>query len=137
MTATDVCETGIQPTLDTAWWWEALERGELQVPTCKPCTKRFFPPQPFCCHCGSKDWYGAPNRGTGTVYSWVVIHRAFAPDYADKVPYAIVAVDLDEGCRMIGRYLGDHQSLQDGLAVRFRMFRENNNALLGFEACST
>lgn len=127
-------ETGIQPTLDTAWWWQALDRGELLVPTCRTCAHRFFPPQPFCNNCGSQDCYGAPSVGTGTIYSWVVIHRAFAPDYADKLPYAIVAVDLDDGGRMIGRYLGDPLTLRDGLPVHFRMFREGNDALLGFEA---
>ena len=127
-------ETRIEGTLDTAWWWEALRSEELLVPTCRTCDKRFFPPQPFCNNCGSKDWYGAQSGGMGKIYSWVVIHRPFAPEYADKVPYAIVAVDLDEGCRLIGRYLGDLDLIRDGLPVHFRAFREAGEALLGFEA---
>ena len=35
-------------------------------------------------------------KGTGTVYSWVVAHRATLPEFATLVPYTIVLVRLDE-----------------------------------------
>ena len=40
-------------------------------------------------------------RGTGSVYSYAVTHRAFHPAWADRVPYAVVTVTLDEGVRMV------------------------------------
>jgi uncharacterized OB-fold protein len=123
----------VEPTVDTRPWWEALARGELTVPTCHSCSKKFFPPQAFCCNCGSSDWSCDPSDGVGKLYSWVVIHHAFSPEVADKVPYAIVAVDLDDGGRLIGRLLGEPSGLQNSMPMRARIFLENGNPLLGFE----
>ena len=81
---------------DTEAWWAELAAGRLTIPCCWSCETRFFPPQPYCHACGSGEWSLASVRGTGRVYSWVVTHRAFAPEFAADVPYAIVAVDLDD-----------------------------------------
>jgi len=132
MSETDLIDL-VHPTLDTQWWWDALSRGELQVPACKSCRSRFFPPQAFCPECGSADVYGAPTSGCGNVYSWVVIHRAFSPALADQVPYAIVATDMEEGGRLIGRYLGDLHALRDALLVRVRIAQRSGIPVLGFE----
>jgi uncharacterized OB-fold protein len=123
----------VQPNLDTAWWWKALAQDELLVPACRACSRRFFPPQAFCPNCGSKDWHGAASNGRGKVYSWIVTHRAFAPELADEVPYAIVAVDLDDGGRLIGRYFGEFSELRDALPVRAKIYRKDADTLLGFE----
>ena len=126
-------KTHIEPTLDTGWWWSALSRGELLMPTCRTCNHRFFPPQPFCPNCGSENWYGAANTGLGKIYSWVVTHRAFSPDFSQDVPYANVAVDLDDGGRLIGRYFGDIEAIRDALPVRVKIYHDRDAALLGFE----
>jgi uncharacterized protein len=124
----------VHANLDTAWWWQALRQGRLLVPTCRECSHRFFPPQPFCPDCGSRNWFGAESGGRGKVYSWVVIHRAFGPEFGDQVPYAIVAVDLDEGGRVVGRLLSDWNDLADALPVTFEPFHRQGDTLLGFSA---
>ncbi|GAA1844923.1 hypothetical protein GCM10009836_25530 [Pseudonocardia ailaonensis] len=106
-----------EPGHDTVPWWEALAEGQLTVPTCDDCRRRFFPPQPYCPHCGSTSAQLQPHAGDGTVYSWVVVHRAFAEEFAGDVPYGIVAVDLDGGGRLVGRFSGDPGLLRDGLPV--------------------
>ena len=133
MSQASVSAPSVHPNLDTQWWWEALARGELLVPTCRSCGNRFFPPQAFCPNCGSQDWHGGTTSGTGKVYSWIVTHRAFSPEFGDDVPYAIVAVDLDDRGRLIGRYFGDLNSLRDALPVRATLFSRNDETLLGFE----
>lgn len=125
--------THVEPTLDTKTWWDLLAKGTVSVPSCRSCGGKFFPPQAFCCHCGSAEWSCEPTDGQGQVYSWVVVHRPFSPETADKVPYGIVAVDLREGGRLIGRYLGDPADLKDALPVRAKVFHENEDPLLGFE----
>lgn len=35
------------------------------------------------------------------IYSLSVAHRAFHPAWADRVPYTVVTVELDEGVRMV------------------------------------
>jgi uncharacterized OB-fold protein len=41
--------------------------------------------------------------GDGRVYSWVRVHRPFGDDHAGDAPYTIAVVELDEGCRVLGR----------------------------------
>ena len=36
-----------------------------------------------------------PLKGTGTVYSYVVVHHVTVPAFADDVPYVIAHVTLD------------------------------------------
>ena len=43
------------------------------------------------------------HGGHLSVYSWVGVHRALDPAFADDVPYTVAAVDLDEGARVIVR----------------------------------
>lgn len=58
---------------------------------------------PSCPWCGSEEWTAQEVSGTGVVYSWVVVHQALTPSFADEVPYVIATVALDVGCRMFGR----------------------------------
>ena len=127
-------DPGIRPSVDTGWWWQALAQGELLVPTCRACAKNFFPPQAFCPNCGSHDLFGKRTAGLGTIYSWTVTHRAFAPQFSDRTPYAIVAVDLDDGGRLVGRYLDDPAAIHDRMPVRVALFHDGAENLLGFEA---
>jgi hypothetical protein len=132
---TDVTVRGYMPpvpNLDTQWWWDALGTGRLTMPECHTCRYRFFPPQPFCPNCGSADWTPVEPDGRGRVYSWVVAHRAFGPEFQDDVPYGIVAVDMVDGGRLIGRYLGNPDELSADLPVRAEIYRVEGTALLGF-----
>jgi len=120
--------------LDSRGWWDALETGALEIPRCQGCGRGFFPPQPGCPHCGASSWQLAPSSGEGRLYSWVVIHHAFDPAFADDVPYVIAAVELD-GVRLIGRWLeGTLVSLQGGMPVVAAVYRAGEQALLGFQA---
>jgi uncharacterized OB-fold protein len=46
--------------------------------------------------------------GLGRVYSWVVVHQASLPGFAEAVPYVVAAIELDEqvGLRLIARMIG-------------------------------
>ena len=53
--------------------------------------------------------------GTGTVYTYTVVHQQFVP--AD-VPYVVVAVDLPEGIRIVSNLVdADPNQLEIGLPV--------------------
>jgi uncharacterized protein len=41
--------------------------------------------------------------GNGRVYSWVTARVAMTTASAADVPYAVAVVELDEGCRVLGR----------------------------------
>jgi len=125
----------IEPEIDvdTRWWWDALGEGRLELPQCQSCSRSFFPPQPSCSHCGSTAWKRIQSTGKGRIYSWVVVHKALDPLFAKEVPYPIVAVELEEGVRLIGRYRGDTNALREDAPVRTFIYRIETTHLLGFE----
>jgi uncharacterized OB-fold protein len=87
-----------------------------------------------CPHCGSADITRRRSAGTGTVYSWVVVHRTLTEPFTGQTPYSVVAVDLDVGARVFGRWLGDPGELDPGLAVRASPYPAGTEYALGFIA---
>lgn len=82
------------PDLDSAPWWEALERRELLLQRCVGCGRLRWPPRGACNDCGSLDWAWLPASGTGTIASWTVSHHAFGPGV--ETPFVTVLVRLDD-----------------------------------------
>jgi uncharacterized OB-fold protein len=88
---------------ESAAFWQLLTEHRIQLQTCSLCGHRRFPPMPSCPYCGGTDAEIVAVPGTGTIYSWVRVHRALSAAMASEVPYCIVTVDLDGGSRMFGR----------------------------------
>jgi uncharacterized OB-fold protein len=38
-----------------------------------------------------------PASGRGTVHTFTVLHKVYRKDYAERVPYNVVVVELEEG----------------------------------------
>jgi uncharacterized OB-fold protein len=91
------------PTPETAHYWEGTARGELRLQRCRGCTTIYFPPQPFCRECGSDDVEVVRASGRGSLYSYVITHRA-APGF--EAPYVIAVVQLEEGPRLLSNLVG-------------------------------
>lgn len=89
--------------LDSAFHWEGLRSHEIRLQCCVGCGKFRFPPMPTCPYCACPDFEVRQIAGGGTLYSWIVVHRAFSPEFSSQVPYTLVTVTLDEGCRIVGR----------------------------------
>jgi hypothetical protein len=70
--------------------------GELMVQSCKACGHDQHPPEELCRSCGSHDVAPRRSDGTGRVESAVVVHRAVHPLLADRVPYVVAVVSLDD-----------------------------------------
>jgi uncharacterized OB-fold protein len=47
-----------------------------------------------------------PSPGRGEVYAFSVMHRAGSPFLADRVPYVVALVQLDEGARLMTNIVG-------------------------------
>jgi hypothetical protein len=82
---------------DTLGWWQAAAERRLVVQACRSCGRRQLPPGPRCRRCRADDlgWDAVP--GTGTVYTYTVVHRAPLPSLAARGPYVVVVVELDDG----------------------------------------
>ncbi len=88
-------------------YWEAAARGELMVQACASCGKLRHYPRLICdrCHDDSVSWTALSARGV--IHSWTVAHHAFHPAFIPELPYTIVTVDLEEGVRALGRWIGE------------------------------
>ena len=84
-------------------YWDGLAEERLRLQRCSGCGSHRFPAMPGCPGCGGEDWEWVDAAGTGRLYSWVTVHQAFSPDFADDTPYTIATVELDEGCRVLAR----------------------------------
>lgn len=89
----------------SAPFWEACGRHELLVQRCSACGTWRHPPRPMCPACHSFDHSFEQVAGTGRIWSWIVAHPPVLPAFADRAPYNVVVVELDEGVRMIGSLL--------------------------------
>jgi len=82
-------------------FWEATKRHELVLQHCLKCGVYRYPAGLTCPECVSDELEWRKVSGRGVVYTWTVFHRAYHPAFANEIPYAVVAVELDEGPRMI------------------------------------
>lgn len=81
-------------TSDVKPFWDAAERGELLVKTCKSCGKLHYYPRAHCPYCMSGETEWAQVSGRGTIYSYSVMRRA-------PQPFAIAYVALEEGITVL------------------------------------
>jgi uncharacterized protein len=88
-------------TGDDQPFWDAAKRGELVFQRCDDCRYVRWPAAGVCPQCLSRNATWTPVDGTGTLWSFVVYHRAYAPSLKDRVPYPVALVHLDCGVRLV------------------------------------
>ena len=97
----------ILPDVDdevAAPFWLGAHEGKLLVQHCGACATPRFPPRLFCGRCGSNEIEWKQSDGRGRIWSWVIAHGPTLPAFADRVPYPVVVVELDDmpGIRLVG-----------------------------------
>jgi uncharacterized OB-fold protein len=95
------------PDSDSRPYWEAAARHEFQLPYCVPCQRYFFIPRVLCPHCRSEQVEWRRASGNGVIYSYTVSRRPAGPAFADRVPYVVALIDLEEGPRMMSNVVTD------------------------------
>ena len=92
------------PDAETKPYRDWAKQHELRMQRCADCSEVRFPPRPMCPACNSMRDEWVPMSGTGTIYSWVVIHPPVLPAFAADAPYAVVLVQLDDDptLRLVG-----------------------------------
>jgi len=90
--------------LHSAPFWEGTTHGELRVQRCAACGHLRFPPRPFCPVCTSDAVQWRAMAGTGSIWSFVVVHPPVLEAYLPFAPYNVIVVELDEdpAIRMVG-----------------------------------
>lgn len=103
-------------TDDSAAFWDAADAGRLVAQRCADCGSFRHPPRPMCPHCHSLRVDIVELAGTGTVYSYAILHHPQNPAF--DYPVLAVLVDLDEGIRMVSNIVGvDKDDIRIGMRV--------------------
>ena len=106
------------PAPESQPFWDAARQHRLSLQRCRDCGGAWFPPARSCTHCLSTNAEWVDAKGTGTIFSVVVVHRVYHPWFADKVPYAVAVVEFDEGPRILTNIVTDDpSSLRCGMRV--------------------
>lgn len=129
--------SALRPPIDkyNAPYWAALRERKIRIPRCRACGHLQFPMGPCCSSCLGEafDWIGCSGRGT--IWSYVVYHHAFHPSLADKLPYNVAEVQLEDGPKVISNIVGvPPDALQAGMEVKAHFDRiDDELTLLRFE----
>lgn len=87
-------------------FWEATKQGKLIVQQCTKTKKKVWPPRFVSPYAPEAPLEWVPVGTKGKVYTFNVSYRGFLPYFNDKVPYASVIVEIEDGVRMLGNTVG-------------------------------
>lgn len=87
-------------------FWDAARARKLVVQKCDDCGRLRFPPELGCFYCGSLKSTWTPVSGRATLYSWTIAHPPLLPFFHARAPWPVVAVQLEEGPRLISNLVG-------------------------------
>lgn len=99
-------------------FWEACQRHQLYIQTCRACGSRRYYPRALCSEClsDSAEWLRCSGRGI--IYTFTVTYQNQSPGFRDELPYVLAYVELDEGVRLLTNIVGgDIVALRIGMPV--------------------
>ncbi len=115
-------------------YWEGLAQGSLSFQRCSACGHAWLPARGECPACLGDQWAWEKAGGGAKLISWVVYHVAFHPAFANRLPYNVAVVELDEGPRLISNVVGvaDAQTLKIDQRLKLVIEDEGGTAVARF-----
>jgi len=99
--------------------FEGMKEGKVMVQKCDDCSTWLAPSAFICEACGSENVPWVEASGKGELYTYVVYHRAYAPEFESMVPYNVALIELEEGPRVLANIVGiANEDLEIGLALK-------------------
>ena len=99
-------------------FYEYCKKHELRFQRCTDCGTWRHVPRDMCAKCGSFNWAWAQSSGKGKLFSWTTVMQPMLPQFADRVPYSPVVVEMDEGVRILSELVDvSNEELRLGLPV--------------------
>ena len=95
-----------QATETSEPFWEATKEQRFLVQWCGACNAAIFYPREVCPQCLSSDsleW--RESTGKGTIYAASVQEKPANPTMADRVPYVVALVELEDGIRIMSNVI--------------------------------
>jgi uncharacterized protein len=77
-------------------FWAACRQHVFLVHQCTACGRAYWPAS-TCLDHGSASMEWQPASGRGEVFTYTIVHHAYDRSLADRLPYAVGVVKLDEG----------------------------------------
>jgi uncharacterized protein len=105
-------------------FWEGCRQGRLLVQKCTECGELRYPAAPVCPNClgPASEWHAL--SGGGQVFSFTVFHRVYHPAWAEKAPYNVALIELDEGVMMFSNVVDiANERVAVGMRVKVRFDR--------------
>ena len=102
-------------------YWDGLAAGQLRLQHCRACGAYQYPPESFCYECPATDLEWRTVEGRGTIYSFIVVHQLYHPAFAERVPYVVATVQLDEGPRLLAALFEEGARVAIGARVHPRI----------------
>lgn len=112
-------------------YWDALRLGHLVVQRCA-CGHVWLPARRECPSCLQPGATWQRVSGRGRLHSWVVYHTAYHPAFANRLPYAVALVELDEGPRLLAGVIDEAAQLRADARVELQVRWEGELALPAF-----
>ena len=104
------------PTPTEKPFYDACQRGELQLQHCDDCQHVLFYPRTHCDACQGASLSWRPASGKGVIATYTVVRRGVSVDF--PAPYIIALIDLAEGPRMMSQIIdAEPEALSSGLPV--------------------
>ena len=103
---------------DNEEYWKGCKEHKLLLQRCANCKAFRHPPRPMCPHCNSMEKEYVPSSGKGTIYSHTMVRRPTHPAFAEKIPYNVILVELEEGVRIFSNLVdAGEEALKIGTPV--------------------
>lgn len=115
-------------------YWDSLTNGKLSFQRCKACGHAWLPARSECPGCLAENWQWEQAAGGAKLISWVVYHVAYHPAFANRLPYNVAVVELDEGPRLISNVVGidDAEKLKIDQRLQLTIEDESGTAVPRF-----
>lgn len=98
-------------------FWRGLEDRLFKLQHCTKCKINIFPPRLFCGHCYKRELLWISSAGKGVVYSKISVSNV--PDnYSITTPVDIAIIDLEEGVRILTRFVPGKEIAEIGSHVQ-------------------
>ena len=110
----------ILPDVDdprAAPYWSAARQRRLVMQACDQCGSLRWTPRDTCPECLEPGGTWTEIATGGTIWSFVVYHRAFHPSVEAAVPYNVALVQLDAGPTVVTNVEAPIEQLEIGKRV--------------------
>jgi uncharacterized OB-fold protein len=100
-------------------FWDGCRAHKLMAQQCTHCQELRYPVAAVCPNCLSTGCEWRELSGRGELFSYIIIHRGYHPYWAQRVPYNVAFIELEEGLRMFSNIVGTpNDALKVGQKVK-------------------